>query len=152
MKTVFDKTVRDELQNRVQLLREDSHAQWGRMNVIQMTKHCNRWNNWILGKGDYSNHVYAQGLLGKVFGKMALRSNTKNDKPMGRNMPAGVFAVKEKGGNLDGEKALWLQLINGYAHYANDRFVHDFFGKMSKEQIGIFAYKHLDHHLRQFGV
>jgi len=152
MKTVFDKTVRNELLNRVQQLHGNSKAQWGKMDVVQMARHCNKWNSWVLGKGNYRNHVYKQDLLGKIFGQMALRSNTKNEKPMGKNMPAGAFVIKQTGGNLETEKAQWAQLVGEYAHYANDRFVHDFFGKMSKEQIGIFAYKHLDHHLRQFGA
>jgi hypothetical protein len=42
--------------------------------------------------------------------------------------------------------------VEAYANYSNPGFVHDFFGKMTDEQIGIFAYKHADHHLRQFGV
>ncbi|MBO9593209.1 MAG: DUF1569 domain-containing protein [Niabella sp.] len=149
MKTIFDKTVRDELQNRGQLLRNDSRQQWGKMDVVQMMRHCNKWNKWILGQGNYT---YKQGLLGKIFGRLALNANTKNDKPMGRNMPAGAFAIKEKGGNLEAEKAAWAQLIDAYATYKNDGFIHDFFGRMSKEQIGIFVYKHLDHHLRQFNA
>ncbi|MBZ4188116.1 DUF1569 domain-containing protein [Niabella beijingensis] len=152
MKTLFDKTVRDELLNRIQSLEADSKARWGKMDVVQMARHCNKWNSWVLGKGGYNNHVYKQDLLGKIFGKMALRSNTKNDKPMGRNMPAGALVIKDRDGNLETEKAHWIQLIGDYATYSNDRFIHDFFGKMTREQIGIFAYKHLDHHLRQFGA
>ncbi|MCD2423089.1 DUF1569 domain-containing protein [Niabella pedocola] len=152
MKTVFDQKVRDELLSRIQELHENSKAQWGKMDVVQMARHCNKWNNWVLGKGSYSNHVYKQGLLGKIFGKMALRSNTKNEKPMGKNMPAGAFVIKETGGNLETEKAQWAQLVGAYAHHSNDRFIHDFFGKMTREQIGIFVYKHLDHHLRQFSA
>ena len=43
-----------------------------------------------------------------------------------------------------------LLLIEEYEHYSNPDFIHDFFGKMTKEQIGLLAYKHTDHHLRQF--
>lgn len=152
MKTLFDPATRTELQNRIQTLSSSHTALWGKMNVFQMTLHCNNWNNWVLGKGNYSNHVYKQELLGKIFGKMALKSNTKNDKPIGKGMPAGAFVVKEQEGDTEAQKALWIQGIDDYARFANERFVHDFFGKMSREQIGIFAYKHFDHHLRQFGV
>jgi len=43
-------------------------------------------------------------------------------------------------------------LINEYSAYSfpDYSFVHPFFGKMTKEQIGYHAYKHIDHHLRQF--
>ena len=120
------------------------------MNVYQMTRHCIVWNEWILGR---SNQTLRQGLLGKIFGKMALRSNTKDDKPLGKNMPAGkAFTVIETEGNLDAQKATWAKQVAEFEHFSNDRFIHDFFGKMTKEEIGIFAYKHSDHHLRQFEV
>ena len=149
MKTIFERATRDELMTRVSALDENSKPLWGKMNIYQMTRHCTIWDEWVLGK---SNHVYKQEFLGRIFGKMALRTNTKDDRPLGKNMPAGKFAVKEKEGDLKVQKASWVNLIADYEHYSNERFIHDFFGKMTKEQIGVFAYKHADHHLRQFGV
>jgi hypothetical protein len=150
MKTVFEEATRDELVQRIHSLREDSTAFWGKMNVYQMTKHCTIWDEWVLGR---NNPVYKQEFLGKIFGKMALKSNTKNDKPLSKNTPAGKgFTVKEKEGDVNVQKEIWANLIADYKHFSNDNFIHDFFGKMTKEQIGIFAYKHSDHHLRQFGV
>ena len=150
MKTIFDKTTRDELVQRINALNENNKPVWGKMNIYQMTKHCTIWNEWVLGKEDF---VYKQDFIGKIFGKMALRSNTKNDKPIGRNMPAGkAFTVKETEGDLESQKLIWIGQIKSYEHFSNDNFIHDFFGKMTREQIGIFAFKHNDHHLRQFNV
>lgn len=150
MKTVFDPGPRQELAARVALLSADSKARWGKMNAYRMLRHCNTWSEWVLGIGA---PTYRQTLLGKIFGKMALRSNTKDDRPIGRNMPAGkAFLATEREGDVAAEQTKWLQHIDGFRHFANERFKHDFFGKMSKEQIGIFVYKHFDHHLRQFGV
>ena len=150
MKTVFDQKTREELVARIHLLEDKSKPLWGKMNVYQMARHSVVWNEWVLGTNDV---VYKQELLGKLFGRLALKSNTKNDKPIGRNMPAGkAFTIKEKDGDLKLQKKSWTDLIIAYQHFSNDAFIHDFFGKMTKEQIGIFAYKHADHHLRQFGV
>lgn len=150
MKTIFDSATRGELLQRIRLLNENSVPIWGKMNIYQMTKHTTIWNEWVLGKKDF---VYKQDFIGKIFGRMALKSNTKDDKPIGKNMPAGkAFTVNEKSGDLKSEISLWVQQINAYENFANDKFIHDFFGKMTKEQIGIFAYKHNDHHLRQFNV
>lgn len=150
MKSVFDKSVREELIQRISSLNENSTAQWGKMNVWQMTKHCTLWDDWILGKNEW---VYRQEWLGKIFGKMALKSSVKDERPIGKNMPAGKrWIVKEKNGDLEMQKKNWIGLINGYGQYYNPDFIHDFFGKMTLEQIGIFAYKHSDHHLNQFGV
>lgn len=150
MKTIFDPITRNELITRINTLKENGRPLWGKMNRYQMIRHCVLWNEWILG---VHQQGYKQGLLGKVFGKMALRSNTKDDRPIGRNMPAGkAFTIKELEGDLDQQQEKWVQLIADYAHFSNEAFVHDFFGKMTKDQIGIFVYKHMDHHLRQFGV
>jgi hypothetical protein len=82
---------------------------------------------------------------------MALKSMVK-DEPMKPNMPAGAgFAVRDTDGDVEADKARWAGLIEGHAWYSNPRFIHDFFGRMTEEQIGILAYKHSDHHLRQFG-
>lgn len=149
MKSIFDKAQRDELIGRIDSLTENNKALWGKMNIYQMCKHSTIWNEWVLGK---HNPTYKQEFLGKIFGKMALKSNTKDDSPMGKNMPAGVFAVKEKQGDFKPQQNAWAKLIADFEHFSNDGFVHDFFGKMTREQIGILAYKHSDHHLRQFGV
>ncbi len=120
------------------------------MSVEQMAKHNTIWNKWVLGEGE---HRYDQGFLGKIFGKMMLKVSTKDDQPIGRNAPAGAgFIVAEPDIDLSQQQAPWKNQVEAYAHFSNDAFVHDFFGKMTSEQIGIFAYKHNDHHLRQFGV
>jgi hypothetical protein len=58
--------------------------------------------------------------------------------------------VKEKDGDVALQKKIWIEQITEYGDFSNPAFIHDFFGKMTNEQIGIFAYKHFDHHLRQF--
>ncbi len=149
MKTIFDTATGQELIGRVNLLTKRHAAQWGEMNVYQMTKHCVIWNNWVLGKNQFS---YTQGFLGWVFGKMALRGLVSNERPMKKNMPAGPFAVKEKEGDVELQKNIWIEQIGEYQHYSNPDFIHDFFGKMKMDEIGILVYKHFDHHLRQFNV
>ncbi|MES2560829.1 MAG: DUF1569 domain-containing protein [Bacteroidota bacterium] len=150
MKSIFDQAVRDELIMRIQSLSKDHTARWGKMNIYQMISHCILWDGWILGN---TNLKYKQEFLGKLFGKMALRSSVKDDKPIGKNMPAGrAFIIKEQNGNVELQKKIWVERIAAYEHFSNPDFIHDFFGKMTKEQIGIFAYKHSDHHLRQFNA
>jgi hypothetical protein len=148
VKTTFDQPTRDELIGRIHSLNKDSKAQWGKMNVYQMTKHMTIWNEWVLGVNDYT---YKQGFLGKIFGKIMLKKHTKDKKPLGKGMPAGEgFTVTEKEGNLELQKKAWIDLIEEYEDYSNPDFIHDFYGKMTEEQLGIFVYKHHDHHLRQF--
>jgi len=46
-------------------------------------------------------------------------------------------------GQFDVEKQKWITLIDEYASFSNTSFVHWFFGKMTKEQVGQFVYKQL---------
>ncbi|HEY5825612.1 MAG TPA: DUF1569 domain-containing protein [Cyclobacteriaceae bacterium] len=150
MKTIFDKTVREELVNRFNSLDESKTAQWGKMNVYQMVKHCTIWNEWVLGT---NRTKYKQEFLGVIFGKMAMNHSIKDDRPLQKNVPAGKdLMVKEKTGDLEYQKKSCIDRIAQYETYSNPNFIHDFFGKMTEEQIGIFVYKHMDHHLRQFNV
>ncbi|WP_223808904.1 DUF1569 domain-containing protein [Rufibacter hautae] len=122
----------------------------GQNGVFQMVKHNTYWNAWILGE---DKHTYKQVFLGKIFGKTALRKMIKDEKPLDKNIPtSSQFKVKVKIGDLEAEKLKWISLTKAYENYDNPEFIHDFFGKMTKEQIGILVFKHSDHHLKQFGI
>ncbi|MDT0689152.1 DUF1569 domain-containing protein [Salegentibacter sp. F188] len=150
MKTIFDEQIRAELIERVGQINEANTAEWGKMNVYQMLRHNIYWNGWVLGK---DNPVYKQAFSGKIFGKIALKRMIRDEKPLAKKIPTSPqFQVKETKGDVKSEKADWVLLIKEYANYNNPDFIHDFFGKMTKEQIGQLVYKHTDHHLRQFGV
>ena len=144
MKTIFDKTTRDEIINRIHSVNENSAAQWGKMNVSQMMRHCTKWDEMAQGKKKYK-----QAFIGRLFGKMGLK-NILKDEPIKKNLPTvPSFRIKE---NIDftEEKKKWIRLLDEYEHYSIDGFIHPFFGPMTKEQTGYLVYKHIDHHLRQF--
>jgi Protein of unknown function (DUF1569) len=148
MKTIFDQTTREELINKVNSLNENSSAQWGKMNVYQMVKHCILCEEMYLGKTPYK-----RTFLGFLLGKIALNQLMKDDKPKKRNSPTKQeFKIPENTGNLLEDKFKWISLIDEYKDYSNQNFVHWFFGEMTSEQVGISVYKHIDHHLRQFNV
>ena len=150
MKTVFDNTTRIELIDRIAALDESYAAQWGKMNAYQMVRHCTMFEEWVLGKND---PVYKQAFIGRLFGRIALKGLLKDESPMKRNMPTtSDLVIKETDGNFPAEKAKWIGLIKDYEYYSNPAFIHDFFGKMTIEQIGFLAFKHTDHHLRQFSA
>ncbi|MCW3075918.1 MAG: hypothetical protein JWO32_527 [Bacteroidetes bacterium] len=144
MKSIFDTATREELIKRINSLNENSSAQWGKMNVSQMIRHCSQWDEMALGK-----KAYKQSFIGKLFGKMGLKDMLK-EEPIKKNLPTvPSFKIKDK---LDftEEKKKWIALVEEYNHFSNSNFIHPFFGLMTKEPTGIIAYKHADHHLRQF--
>ena len=146
MKTVFDKATRDELTSRINSLSENNRAVWGKMNLYQALRHCILWDEWILS-GKNNKQVF----IGRLFGKMALKKVLKDENPLARNTPTlPELKIKETTGDIEAEKKNWIALINDYAYFSNPVFIHSFFGQMTKEQVGQMAYKHADHHLRQF--
>ena len=151
MTTIFDPPTRERLISRVTTVRADNQARWGKMNACQMIEHCIRWNRWVLGMEEVI--PYRQGLLGLLFGKSALRSIVKDDAPLDRNLSTfGALRVADANGDIRLKRDEWISLIADFAHFDNPGFIHGFFGEMDREQIGILAYKHHDHHLRQFGL
>ena len=82
---------------------------------------------------------------------MLLKKVLKDDSPFSKNSPTSpILDTTSETGNLELQKREWINRIEQYVSFENKAFVHPFFGPMTKEQIGIFAYKHADHHLRQF--
>ena len=147
MKTIFDQKTKRELIDRINLLSEDSAASWGKMDAYQMIKHCNLSEEMFQGK-----KVYKRLFIGKLFGKSALKGILKNEEPMKKNQPTHAdFKIKGKG-DFEGERKKWIILLSDYSTFSNQNFVHPFFGKMTRDDIGKYVYKHTDHHLRQFGV
>lgn len=145
MKTIFDTATREELIGRINKLDDSSTAQWGKMNIYQMLKHCTLTEEMYLGKTKYT-----RAFIGRLFGKMALKKVLKDDAPLSRNTPT-LPELRIKGdGVVSAEKTKWISLLGEYEHFTDPGFVHPFFGKITKEQIGYMAYKHADHHLRQF--
>lgn len=150
MKTIFDRTTTEQLIARAKNINTNSTAQWGKMNAYQMLVHCNKNMELLQGK-----KTYPRLFMGRIFGKIALKSTLKNEKPMSKNSPTHPdFVIKEQG-QVEGIRDQFIANLIGYlsrkpSDYNN--FVHPFFGKMTAEQVGQWEYKHIDHHLRQFGA
>lgn len=147
MQTILTPSTREALIDRIQQLSEESTPQWGSMTVYQMAKHCAMAEEMFLGKT-----FYPRVFLGRIFGRVALQGMIRDDKPFTRNARTSEAFVVSGNGELAPVKDAWIQLIREYSSYENPFIVHWFFGKMTKEEIGRFTYKHIDHHLRQFNV
>jgi hypothetical protein len=146
MKSLNYKTDAVEIISRIKLLDENSQPIWGKMNASQMVRHLIMWEELAMKK-----RVYKQAFMGKIFGKIALKSIMKAEV-MNQNMPTVAGFIPDPDGDLDTEKQTLIDLISTRPESATEDIVHPFFGKMSAEQAAILGYKHVDHHLRQFGV
>ena len=147
MKSIFDPQVYSEVKNRVNNLSENSVGQWGKMDVGQMLHHCQGPLNIVLEKNDYS-------LKPNWFLSLLFKKSFYNDKPWRKNLPTiKAFKILEAK-DFSSEKAKLISLVDE-VHQQRDRTdwrPHPAFGEFTAEQWGKMTFKHLDHHLTQFGV
>lgn len=147
MKSFFEDGVYEEISSRLNTLNENTPSQWGKMNVAQMLYHCQMPLNIILEIEDYG--VKPNWLVNLLFKK-----SMYSDKLWKKNMPtAKGFAVTDTK-DFNTEKAAIIKLLDALnsKRELEEWQPHPAFGKLTKTQWGKMQYKHLDHHLRQFGV
>jgi hypothetical protein len=148
MKSVFDASTREELAKRINSVNGQSAALWGKMNATQMIMHCTLCDDMFLG-----TIKIKRVLIGRLIGKTILKKVLKDSGPFGKNSPTSpILMTDNKDGNIEQQKQAWINRIAKYENYELSDFVHPFFGPMTREQVGLLAYKHADHHLRQFGA
>lgn len=146
MKSIFDNETNAGIILRIESLNEDCKATWGKMTVGQMVKHCTLCEELYLGKVKFKR-VFA----GRFFGRSSMKKLLSDERPLERNAPASpLLIVSEEIENLEEQKQKWISLVKEYQSYHIEQFVHPYFGKMTRQQLGQFIYKHSDHHLRQF--
>ncbi len=148
--SIFAPDTFSEITERINKLSPSSQAKWGKMNVAQMLGHCANAINTSVSddKGKVT-------FMGRIFGKMARKMVLADDKPFKQNLPTAKEFIVTDERNFERERRKLLSILellkdkgpNGVA----DK-VHPFFGTMAKEDWAFLIYKHLDHHLRQFGV
>lgn len=147
MKTILNTQMKEELIARINHLHEDCVAQWGKMNVYQMVRHCILWEELCQGKTRYKRAT----LIWRILGKIVFWVMTKDDKPFKTNIQTlDQLKVTEISGDLEGEKNKLIALIHEYKNYPKKGVVQPYFGRINREKQSQLTYKHIDHHLRQF--
>ena len=134
---------------RIDHLTPQAQPKWGKMDVAQMLAHCQGPLQVALGELPMKKPGPIKKLLFSFF-KKSLYSDT----PWKKGLPTSKeFRVVDQR-NFDAEKKELLKWIDRF-HAEKNRTEwppHPFCGRFTPEQWGMMQYKHLDHHLTQFGV
>jgi len=150
MTHLFQARVADDIARRIAALTPESRPQWGTMTVAQMVAHCAAGVE--LASGDRRP---PRALVGRLIGWAIKPRVLGNDEPMRRNSPTVEGLVVNDQRDLDIERTRLLGLINRFVTAGSTGCTthpHSFFGPLTPNEWAILMYKHLDHHLRQFGV
>jgi len=97
----------------------------------------------------------ARMFLGRLLGGMVRSRVLKDEEPLRRNTPTAPTLVVADERDLEQEKQRLIGLVDRFASagpQACTTHPHTFFGKLTPDEWARLMYKHLDHHLRQFGA
>lgn len=151
MKSLFDRALVKETEQRISRLNATSRPQWGSMDLVQTLAHCTSSIEMAMGVLHVKRAPFPASFLGRLIKPLVFR----DDKPMRRNSPSSpeLFSTRPTQDDLEGERSRLLEAIRTFASQgpaACTRNPHPFFGPLEPQQWAILTYKHLDHHLRQF--
>ncbi len=149
MENLFDGGDRDGLLARLVALDPSSARRWGRMTPAQMLAHCASAFDYPLGQKSRP-----QPLLGRIVTPF-LKARVLGPAPFGRNGPTAPDLVVADGREFEPERQRLVASVVDFCEAGrggvNNRR-HPFFGPLTGDEWGRLMFKHLDHHLRQFGA
>lgn len=150
MKNIFDAAVKTELIQRINSLNPATKPLWGKMTVDQMLAHC-----CVAYEMAYTDKHPKPNALMRFMLKTFVKNGVVNEKPYAKNLrTAPAFIISERK-NFEVEKARLIEFIEETqklgSHYFEGKESLSF-GPMGAGEWNNQFYKHLDHHLTQFGV
>ena len=150
MKNLFETATVEEVKRRIGQLSPDSERLWGKMNVGQMVAHCSGGMEWAVG-----DKAPPRMFVGRIIGGIIKPKVLAADEPMRRNAPTTKDLMVWNDCDLESERERLRGLVERFAKggpASCTTHPHSFFGRLTPEEWAVLMYKHLDHHLRQFGV
>ncbi|MGL6119618.1 MAG: DUF1569 domain-containing protein [Fusobacteriaceae bacterium] len=149
MNSFYDVVSKAEIICRIGKLTPNSNAVWGKMSADQMCKHCSLVLDSALGKLNYKPNLPLR-IIGRI-----IKNKVVYGEVMAKEKPTHKNLVITKNYNLEEVKLELLERVNNFSiegKNATKNRKHPFFGNLTCEEWDLLMWKHLDHHLTQFGV
>lgn len=150
MESLFDPKGNRHIIERINQLSPITLSQWGKMTVSQMLLHCQQPIKVAFG----TLHLKPNWLLKLLFGKAA-KTQFMNTGTFKRDMPTvKEFRITHEP-DFEKSRNQLIELVQQFADKGPAIIKlkkHPLFGDMSINEWDLMQWKHLDHHLRQFGV
>ena len=148
MGSILNKSERAALISRIQTLTASSTARWGKMNVLEMLQHLRLSAQMTLGELSVASANKRPFQMFPLKHLILYVLPFPKGAPTARELyPVGTAAFEE-------ERAIFMNLLEQIAAGPPERTwpAHPLFGPMSWREWGVVTYKHVNHHLKQFGA
>lgn len=150
MKHLHDPDVAAEIRGRLARLQPGARAQWGKMTVSQALAHVSGALEMALG-----DQKPPRMFVGRLLGGLVKRRVMRDESPLKKNTPTSPNLLITGDREFERERQRLDALIQRFCdgnEAACTSYPHTFFGPMTPREWAVLQYKHLDHHLRQFGA
>jgi len=150
MTNLYEPGRSQEIKKRIGELTSASQRQWGTMTASQALAHCSAAMEMATG-----DKLPPRMLIGRLLGGVVKKKAIHSGDPLKRNTPTAKDLVIKDDRDLAKEQQRLCGLIDRFANAGPQgctKHPHTFFGPLTPEEWSTLMYKHLDHHLRQFGA
>lgn len=150
IQNIYSQEVADQFIARINKLSAETPQQWGKMDASQMMAHCNVSYDMAFDENYKKSSPFLRFIL-----KNLAKKGLVNDSPLKKNSSTATEMVIKTSKNFATEKGALISNVKNLVEKGENYFHlkdHPGFGVMTKDEWNNFYYKHLDHHLNQFGV
>ncbi|HUH74132.1 MAG TPA: DUF1569 domain-containing protein [Chitinophagales bacterium] len=149
MESLWNKNNQALLISRIEQLKDNSPRKWGKMDVAQMLEHIN-----IAYKNSIDEVQVNKNPLSVIISLPPVKKLMIYGMPFLKNLPTAKEYIVKDSQDFEKNKEDFLKTFHKITQKGSDQtFVsHPIFGELSYEDWGALLSKHLDHHLKQFGV
>lgn len=146
-KSLWNAEARQELLDRLARLKPDARQLWGGMNAPQMLAHLVDWMQ--MAKGELRTKEKRLPLRYPMVKQLVIYW-----LPFPRGVPTAPELIGREASDWAGEYAAVCRHVESFEKLDQKSGwpVHPAFGKLTPRAWGVLGYRHIDHHLRQFGV
>ena len=153
MKNLFEPTLVEDVKRRIMGLHPESERRWGKMPLALVLAHCTSGLQMAMGTINPKRAPFPANVIGPLIKPLVFG----DDKPIRRNSPSSpeLFTADPSQCEFERERTQLIEAIDSFVSTGAvccSQHPHPFFGPLKPQQWAILMYKHVDHHLRQFGV
>lgn len=147
---IYNPSEAEKIISRLDQLSPITQRRWGKMNVSQMLAHC-----CVSYEQAFGENTLAPNMMMRIIMKTFFKGTMTNEVPYKPNLPTAPAFVIVDQRDFQKERNRLSGYIRKMAALGESYFdgKHQLtLGKLNAKEWNNLMYKHIDHHLRQFGV